>query len=275
MGKRVAAMQADQSYDSELKTDPKISLVIPVYNEQDNILNLFNEIKRTITEPYFAYIIYDSDDDTTLIHRDFLEAQHSSIKFVKNTGTGVVSAFKTGFEVARTDYIVPIMCDLSDMPETVNALYSKIQEGYDLVVASRYAPGGAKIGGPKIKLALSRIANGSLHRLSGIPTHDMTNAFIIYKREVLDDIHIESTGGFEITLELIAKAYILGYNISEVPTINRDRAAGNSKFKMLSWMGNYLKWYVYILRFSLLKRLGQPYQQNLSKKDSKAKWHND
>ena len=268
-------MQADQSYDSELKTEPKISLVIPVYNEQDNILNLFNEIKRTITEPYFAYIIYDSDDDTTLIHRDFLEAQHSSIKFVKNTGTGVVSAFKTGFEVARTDYIVPIMCDLSDMPETVNALYSKIQEGYDLVVASRYAPGGAKIGGPKIKLALSRIAYGSLHRLSGIPTHDMTNAFIIYKREVLDDIHIESTGGFEITLELIAKAYILGYNISEVPTINRDRAAGNSKFKMLSWMGNYLKWYVYILRFSLLKRLGQPYQQNLSKKDSKAKWHND
>jgi hypothetical protein len=162
------------------------------------------------------------------------------------------------------------MCDLSDMPGTVNALFAKIQEGYDLVVASRYAPGGKKIGGPKLKLFLSWLANTSLQCMTGIPTHDMTNAFIIYRKEVLDDIHVETQGGFEITMEIIAKAYVLGYRIAEVPTINRDRAAGKSKFKLAQWIGRYLHWYLYILRYSILHRLLGPYRRNVRKRDVEA-----
>jgi hypothetical protein len=147
------------------------------------------------------------------------------------------------------------MADLSDMPETVNIMHGKIQEGYDLVIASRYIRDGAKIGGSKIKYVLSFLANQSLHFLTGIPTHDFTNAFIMYRKQVLDNIEITSTGGFEITMEIIAKAYVRGYAITEVPTINRDRNAGKSKFALCKWIFNYLYWYFYILLYSLRKRL--------------------
>ena len=244
---------------------PLVTLVVPVYHEQDNILQLFAEIERVVTLPYVALVIYDDEDDGTLIHRHHLTTANPGIKFVRNTGKGVVGAFKTGFELANTPYIVPIMCDLSDMPETVNRLYEKVQEGHDLVVASRYVKGGQKVGGPRIKLFLSWLANSSLHHLTGIPTHDMTNAFIIYRKEVLDEIYIQTTGGFEITMEIIAKAYVLGYRIAEVPTINRDRAAGKSNFKMLKWMSRYLHWYLYILRYAVVHRLGRPYRSNVRK----------
>ena len=180
---------------------PDVTLVIPVYNEQGNILDLFAEIEAVVRLPYVALIIYDHEEDDTLVHREALMAANPAIEFVRNAyGRGVVNAFKTGFGLADTPYIVPIMCDLSDMPETVNRLYEKIHEGYDLVVASRYAPGGGKIGGPKLKKFLSRTGNLLLHQLTGIPTHDMTNACIIYRKEVLDEIHIEATGGSEIAM---------------------------------------------------------------------------
>lgn len=250
------------------QSTPDVTLVIPVYNEQGNILDLFAEIEAVVRLPYVALIIYDHEEDDTLVHREALTAANPAIRFVRNAyGRGVVNAFKTGFDLAETPYIVPIMCDLSDMPETVNRLYEKIHEGYDLVVASRYAPGGAKIGGPKLKKFLSRTGNLLLHHLTGIPTHDMTNAFIIYRKEVLDEIHIETTGGFEITMELIAKAYVLGYRIAEVPTINRDRAAGKSKFKLLLWIGKYLRWWFYILGYRCIQALSRPYRVNVRKGD--------
>ncbi|MGW8180665.1 MAG: hypothetical protein ACWGQW_18175, partial [bacterium] len=143
-----------------------------------------------------------------------------------------------------------------DTPETVHSMYAKIQEGYDLVVASRYVEGGGKIGGPWLKKLLSKLANLSLHSISGIPTHDLTNAFILYRRELIDAIPISSTGGFEITMEIIAKSYLGGYRIAEVPTTNRDRSAGESKIHLISWSSKYLYWYCYIVFFTLLRRLG-------------------
>jgi dolichol-phosphate mannosyltransferase len=249
----------------------QVTLIIPVYKEEDNILLFFDEIARVIALPYRALVIYDDEDDTTLIHRERLQSSNPAIRFVRNIyGTGVVNAFKTGFELAETNYIIPIMCDLSDMPETVNRLYERIQEGYDLVVASRYAPGGRKIGGSKLKFVLSWLANHSLHWITGIPTHDMTNAFIIYRKEVLDEIYIQTTGGFEITMEIIAKAHVLGRRISEVPTVNRDRHAGKSNFKLARWILGYLHWYLYIVYFHFLHRLLKPYRENVTKIQRKS-----
>ena len=233
-----------------------MTLIIPVYDEEHTIVPLVGEIKRCVQPTWRALIVYDHDDDSTLRKLDELTSQHDNVRFVRNRpGPGIVNAFRTGFAEADTPFVVPIMADLSDMPETVNAMHERIHDGYDLVVASRYAPGGAKVGGPLLKNLLSRIANATLHALTGIPTHDMTNAFIMYRRPVLDTITIESTGGFEITMEIIAKAFVLGYRITEVPTVNRDRAAGKSKFKLLHWILKYLYWFLYILGHSLRRRL--------------------
>jgi len=236
--------------------DAEVTLIIPVYDEEHTIVPLVDEIKRSVRPAWRALIIYDQDDDATLRKLDEITAQHDNVRFVRNRlGRGIVNAFRTGFAEADTAFVVPIMADLSDMPETVNAMHERIHDGYDMVVASRYAPGGAKIGGPWLKNRLSRIANATLHALTGIPTHDMTNAFIMYRRPMLDAITIESTGGFEITMEIIAKAFVLGYRISEVPTVNRDRAAGKSKFKLLHWILKYLYWFLYILGCSIRRRV--------------------
>jgi dolichol-phosphate mannosyltransferase len=234
---------------------PELTLIIPVYDEEHNIVPLIEEVRQNVSPSYIAIIIYDHDYDSTLNKVVELTGKHSNIRFVKNMyGTGVINAFKTGFALAETKYIVPVMADLSDMPETVNIMHGKIQQGYDLVVASRYIKNGAKIGGSRIKHFLSLLANKSLNFLTGIPTHDFTNAFIMYRKKVLDNIEISSTGGFEITMEIIAKAYVLDYNITEVPTINRDRTAGKSKFALWKWICKYLYWYFYIIIHSIRKR---------------------
>lgn len=241
----------------------ELTLVVPVYDEEENIVPFVKEVNATLTLPHQIVIIYDHDDDPTLRQKGAVLAIDPTIAFVKNiAGAGVINAFRTGFNVAKTRYVVPIMADLSDTPATVLEMYLKIHEGYDLVVASRYCEGGKKIGGPYLKYLLSMAANLSLHKITNIPTHDMTNAFILYRKEVLDNIHIRSSGGFEVTMELIAKAYILNYKITEVPTTNRERATGKSNFRLFKWLRNYFYWYMYILIYSIVRRINAHYMQD-------------
>jgi len=244
----------------------EITLIVPVYEEEDNIIPFLAEVKKKLTVPHRIVIFFDDDQDGTLKRKEDILQIDPTVVFTKNErGRGIINALRTGFEVANTRYIVPIMADLSDTPETIVAMYHKISDGYDLVVASRYCQGGKKVGGPFIKYLLSITANITLHKLTKIPIHDMTNAFIMYRKDVLDKINIRSTGGFEITMELIARAYILGCKITEVPTINRERAAGRSNFKMLHWIGKYLYWYFYILIFSCVNRVNAHFLRDTHK----------
>jgi hypothetical protein len=87
----------------------------------------------------------------------------------------------------------------------------------------------------------------SLYWLAGLPTHDATNAFRAYRRGVLREFPIESRGGFAYSLEITAKAYAAGHRIAEVPSIWRDRSAGNSRFRLRAWLPHYLRWYFFAL----------------------------
>ena len=174
----------------------EVTLIVPVYEEEDNIVPFIVEVKKTVNVSHAICVIYDHHDDSTLLKRDEVLAIDPNVHFIKNKyGKGIINAFRTGFDISQTHYIVAIMADLSDTPSTINDLYAKIEEGYDLVVASRYCKGGKKIGGPFVKNWLSRVANLSLHHLTGIPTHDMTNAYIIHKKHIIDEVNIRSTGG--------------------------------------------------------------------------------
>ena len=92
---------------------------------------------------------------------------------------------------------------------------------------------GTAIGGPILKRTLSRVAGVSLYWLGGLPTHDATNAFRAYRLSVLREIPIESSGGFEYSLEITAKAHIAGHRVTEVPSTWRDRTAGQSRFRLI------------------------------------------
>jgi dolichol-phosphate mannosyltransferase len=102
---------------------------------------------------------------------------------------------------------------------------------------------GKQIGEPWFKKLLSRTAGMSLYYLAGIPTHDVTNSFKMYTKRVLNDFTIESNGGFELKMEIVIKAHLKGYKITEVPSIWRDRSAGESRFKLWQWLPKYLRWY--------------------------------
>tara|TARA_R110001632_G_scaffold18408_4_gene57039 strand:- start:5453 stop:6193 length:741 start_codon:yes stop_codon:yes gene_type:complete len=244
-----------KSYKKE-SINKVLSLIIPVYNEEHNIIPLIKEISEKISTNYIAFIIYDFEEDSTLKKSKEIQGEYDNIFFIKNKfEKNVIGAFKTGFDISETEYIVPIMADLSDAPETINIMLPKIKEGFDLVIASRYMPGGDKIGGPKLKKFLSKRLNLTLKNITKLKVHDITNAFIIYKKESIKSIDIQSKGGFEITMEIIAKAYENNWKISEVPTINRERNSGTSKFRILKWSLNYLYWFVYILKVDFKKRL--------------------
>jgi hypothetical protein len=113
---------------------------------------------------------------------------------------------------------------------------------------SRYMRGGRQIGGPPLKAALSRAAGISLHLLTGLPTHDATNNFKMYRGTFLAATRIESGAGFEIALELVVKAHVAGWRIGELPSTWRDRVAGKSRFDLRRWLPHYLRWYGYAFR---------------------------
>ncbi len=229
-----------------------LNIVIPVYNEAENIKNTISEINQRVSTPHNIFIIYDFDEDNTLPVARNLMKEQNNIELVKNKyGKGVLNAIKTGFENIKEGVILVVMADLSDDLSKVDEMFEKISEGYDIVCGSRYMKGGKQIGGPRFKKLLSRLAGVSLHYLTGIPTHDITNSFKMYTKKVLDDIKIESNGGFELGMEIVIKAFFKGYKITEVPCVWRDRSAGKSRFKLWEWLPKYIYWYLFAISGSL------------------------
>ena len=223
-----------------------VSIVIPVYNEAENIIETLTNIENKLLFAHEILIVYDMDNDNTLpVVKSFLPQERCQIRLLKNKyRPGVLNAVKTGFEEADGEMIIVTMADLSDAPETINEMVQKAKDRQaDIVCGSRYMKGGRQIGGGFVKSTLSRCAGYSLRYLAGVPTHDATNSFKLYKKSFLSQQTIESSGGFELGLELVIKAYLQGYKIAEVPTVWRDRKAGKSHFQLVRWLPFYLKWY--------------------------------
>ncbi|MEN6519963.1 MAG: glycosyltransferase [Armatimonadota bacterium] len=221
-----------------------ISLVIPVYNEGDNVPPLFDAIEKNIGTDVEILICYDFEEDNTLPPVRERAAKFSNLRLVKNHyKRGPLGAIKTGFDEASRPAVVVMMADLSDDLSDVSKMAELFRNGCKIVAGSRYMKGGKQIGGPRLKKTLSRLAGVSLHYLVGLPTHDATNSFRLYAKELLESTKIESDGGFELGIELTVKARIRGMKIGEVPTTWTDRTAGTSRFRLWKWLPKYLRWY--------------------------------
>src|ERR1051326_7129896 len=226
-----------------------ISVVVPVYNEKDNIVAFLRDLEAAVTESHETLIVYDFPEDSTLPAIAAMEPAANNICPVHNTlGKGVLYALKAGFKAARGDVIIVMMADRSDEPKDVPTMASLIREGADVVAGSRYCKGGGQEGGPLVKRTLSRLAGMSLHYLVGLPTRDATNNFRAYSRRVIEQVPIEGEASFAVALELTLKAHWRGWRIAEVPTLWRDRTAGQSRFRLWAWLPHYLRWYLRALR---------------------------
>jgi glycosyltransferase involved in cell wall biosynthesis len=228
-----------------------LSVVCPVYNEAENIGNLFSQLKEKISVPMEVLVIYDREDDNTIpAVQDIASNYPFEIRLIKNRfGAGALNAIKSGFLEFRNEAVLVVMADLSDNLSIVDEMYHMIaDEGFDIVCGSRYMPSGRQTGGPLLKKTISRLAGVSLHYLAGLPTHDATNSFKMYRGELLKNIEIESQGGFELGIELVVKTFVRGGRIAELPSTWTDRVTGKSRFRMWKWMPSYLRWYFYALR---------------------------
>ena len=224
----------------------RADFVMPVRNEGPNIARALAELYEKVPAEKRVLIVYDSEDDDTLpVVRGLA---YPGLTLVRNTlGRGLLNAIRSGFAAATAEVVIVTMADLSDDVAVANEMVRLIEEQKaDVVCASRYMRGGKQIGGPWLKSLLSRTAGMSLH-LAGFPTHDATNAFRAYRRTVLERFPIESSGGFEYSLELTAKAHAAGYKVVEVPAVWRDRVAGETAFRLWAWLPRYLRWYWFAL----------------------------
>ena len=223
---------------------PDLSIVVPVYNEPDNIGPTLRRIASEVRTPHEILVVYDFDADTTVpVVRD-LQVELPSVRLHRNEiGRGVLKAMRAGIAASTAPLVLITMADGSDEMDRVDDMVRLGQEGAAVVAASRYMKGGGQVGGPMLKRLLSRAAGLSLHWFAGVPIHDATNNFKLYRRDFLDSVTIESTGGFELAIELTAKATRARLPMAEVPTTWRDRTAGASRFDLRAWLPKYLRWY--------------------------------
>lgn len=223
-----------------------VTIIIPVYNEGENIRSTLAELDAKVRVGAETWLVYDGDEDSTLPSaRELSGKTRIPFRLVKNKyGKGALNAIKTGLEDAGTGLIVVTMADLCDPPEVMNDMVAVAErECADIVCASRYMKGGKQFGGPRLKGFLSHTAGLLLCWFAGLPTHDPTNSFKLYRKSFLETVKIESAGGFELGLELVVKAHKGGRKICEVPTTWRDRVAGQSNFRLWNWLPHYLHWF--------------------------------
>jgi glycosyltransferase involved in cell wall biosynthesis len=229
----------------------ELSIVIPVYNEARNIKRVLDGINKGVGGiRCAAYVVYFLDNDNTLpVLQKIKNSYDFRISILKSSyGRGAANQIKTGISRSRGDIILVTMSDLSDDPRDIKGMYKMINQGYDVVCASRYMKGGGQVtmnSKSVVKKSLSRFVGLSLHYLKGIPTHDVTNSYRMYNRRIFKRMRIESDAGFSMAMEVTVKAHAMGYKVTEVPTVWTDRSEGKSGFRLLNWAGSYLKWYIY------------------------------
>lgn len=239
---------------------PELSIVLPVYNEADNIGRVLRDCKTRVRTPHEILVVYDVEEDTTIpVVRELL-SELPAVRLHRNElGPGVLNAMRAGIAGSTAPYILITMADGSDDLSQVDDMVRLARAGADVVAASRYMRGGRQIGGPRLKRWLSRLAGLTLHWFGRVPIHDPTSNFKLYSRSFLDSIRVESRGGFEMAIELSVKATLGGRRLAEVPTTWRDRTAGESRFRFWAWLPLYLRWYVFLYRgrlAQLLRRAG-------------------
>ena len=222
--------------------NPRVSLVIPAYEEGENIVPVLDRLSHDIPIDSEILIVVDSLEDSTVHGLD--NYPDDRVRIVLNTrGRGPARAIKSGIDEVAALVVVITMADGSDDPSAVEPLVRLVERGVVIAAASRYMPGGQQVGAPPLKALMSRGAGVSLCWFAGVGTHDATNSFKAYSTDFVRSVGIQSEDGFEIGLELVAKARRLRLPIAEIPTIWLERDSGMSNFQIRKWLPKYLKWY--------------------------------
>ncbi len=233
----------------------ELDIVIPVYNEGENISAVLNSLEKNITVPFRVLICYDCDTDNTLpVVRSIAGDLSFEIKLIKNQGSGAHNAVITGFNASDALAVLVFPADDTKNAKIIDSMYDKFKEGYDIVAASRFMKGGCMKGCPWLKSFLVRCASFTLYWLASIPVKDASNGFRLFSKRLINAVMIESSHGFTYSLELLVKCRRLRWKITEIPSVWYERDKGQSHFHLFRWLPGYLYWYFYGYETKYLKK---------------------
>jgi dolichol-phosphate mannosyltransferase len=246
---------------------PRVSIVIPVYNEGEAIDACLIRIFEGVGLDCEVLIVYDDPCDTTVPYLEkWAKSDPRVVPLLNTYGPGPARAIRYGIDQARAPIATVTMADGSDDVGQIDDLCRLVERGVVVAAASRYTSGGQQVGGPLVKSFLSRLAGQSLFWLARVGTRDATNSFKAYSTDFVREVGIDSDTGFEIGIELVAKARRLRRPVAEIPTIWLERAEGASNFKVVKWVPRYMRWY----RFAFGPRLapGQIHATGQERRDA-------
>ena len=235
----------------------KVSVLMPVRNEGVNLRIILKILQATTEVNHETLIVYDTDDDDSIPVVRNMQNSYPQLRLIHNRlGKGVVNAVKSGINAAKGRYILIITADDIGPVLSIGDMVELMEDGCELVSATRYAYGGRILGGKLISRMLSRISNKFFHTISRSALTDSTIGIKMFKPSIFNKIKLEAKPiGWAFALELAIKAQLNGLRLGEVPIISINRFyGGESSFKMGSWAGEYTKWFLWGLKTLYLSR---------------------
>jgi len=223
----------------------KLSILIPVRNEEKNIERILKVLNRTVKLPIQILIIYDFPNDTTIPVVNVLTKKYKNIVLVQNKfGKGVANAIRTGIKASLGDYILILAADDLGPIFGIHDMLTLMNQGCDFVSCTRYAYGGRRDRDSFTQKILSKVGNTLFRMLSGSVFTDLTTGFKMFRRSILNKIKLESDSvSWAIVFEMAIKAQAARMKLGEVPIISSDRKYGKSTFSLGPWFKEYLKWF--------------------------------
>jgi dolichol-phosphate mannosyltransferase len=210
-------------------------VIIPTYNEKENIENIIRAVFALQEEFHIRVIEDGSPDGTAAIVKRLQQEFSEKLFMIERTGKlGLGTAYITGFKWAvenKYDYIFEMDADFSHNPQDLPRLYKACADGADLAIGSRYCNGISVINWPIGRVIMSYYASVYVRTVLGMKVYDTTAGFKCYKRKVLETLDLDNIKmkGYGFQIEMKYSTHKLGFKIQEVPIIFVDRTAGTSK----------------------------------------------
>ena len=212
----------------------KSLIIIPTYNELENIQKMIPEIFGLYENNLDILVIDDNSPDGTGSFVEELSKNNNRVKIIRREKkSGLGTAYVEGFKFAlknNYDFIFEMDADFSHDPKEIRNFLKAIKD-YDLVLGSRYASGISVVNWPMRRLILSYLANLYTRIITGLPVKDATGGFKCFRRQVLESINFDKvkSNGYAFQIEITFKAWKNGFTILEIPIIFIDRTTGTSK----------------------------------------------
>ena len=221
----------------------KLSVIIPARNEADNLKDCISEICKELTYHSINFEILVIDDGSTDNTVDIIKEIRQSVPSVEcitNYGdNGFGRAVRLGLDNFTGDAVAITMADRSDSPKDLVRYWKCIQDGNDCVFGSRFIRGGRVYNYPFLKLLANRVVNTMIRFAFNIQCNDITNAFKMYRREVIDGCRPFISPHFNLTVEIPLKAVIRGYSWQVLPISWKNRTKGIAKLKLKEMGSRY------------------------------------